>query len=156
MTMISSFSRLAAMMLFGASVIGAQEKPFKIEVGADVGLNFISETSGPETEHLVTLSVPVQAIRVGFFASEKLELEPKFGLIVFHTGSSTFTEYSGQLGLLYHLNSNALGDRVYVRPFLGIIGEGGSGSSDHQTIFGGGVGVKIPFAKRFATRMEAL
>lgn len=155
--MSSQLAALAAAMLLGASTVKGQTKPYTIEVGADVGLSYVSEKFGPETFHSTTLSLPVQAIRVGFFAGDKFEIEPRVGLNLSHSGGDTFTEYSVQLGLLYHLNANALGDRVYLRPFVGLTGEAGSGApGEHQTIFGGGVGVKIPFATRFATRLEAL
>src|SRR5438477_8214818 len=152
--MMRNIAKVATFVVLGVSAAGAQQKPFTIEVGADAAFSVVSETFGTTTENTTTLSVPVQAIRLGFFSGDRLEVEPRVGLSLFHSGSATFTEYSAQLGVLYHLNSNAPGNKVYIRPFVGVRGEACTGGSgDHQVMLEGGLGVKITCAMRFATRL---
>jgi len=100
------------------------------------------------------ISVPIQAVRVGFFVNDRVSVEPKVGLNVFHTEGETFSSYDVETGVLYHFSKNPIGRGVYLRPYAGFQGISGGGDSETRGIFGAGFGAKIPFADRFATRME--
>ena len=46
-------------------------------------------------------------------------------------------------------------NQLYVRPFIGLDGISGDLGSHSAFTFGGGFGVKVPVASRFASRFEA-
>lgn len=102
-----------------------------------------------------TITIPDAQFRVGFFVNNNVSIEPRVSINSVSGGGSTYTEYLGELGLLYHfVPSSRVGAGPYVRPFVGIVGESGGGSETHGE-FGAGIGTKIPFSERLATRIEA-
>ncbi|MEO7218397.1 MAG: outer membrane beta-barrel protein [Gemmatimonadaceae bacterium] len=134
-----------------ATVAGAQTTAANpIELGVDA---VIQSTIG-ETPNVTTVAIPEARFRVGFFVSNNLSIEPRVGITSVSGGGSTFTTYNGEVGLLYHfMTSERAGAGVYVRPFAGFTGVSGGGS-DTQGDIGIGLGTKIPFADRLATRLE--
>ncbi len=142
---LSSFAAIALC----ASGAAAQQTAPPIELGVDAGL-----TVGFSDPQVTVISVPIQAVRVGFFVNDRVSVEPKVGLNVFHTEGETFSSYDVETGVLYHFSKNPIGRGVYLRPYAGFQGISGGGDSETRGIFGAGFGAKIPFADRFATRME--
>lgn len=129
-----------------------------VELGFDAALG--AELSGPVNKTTV-FQAPVQQIRAGFFISPAMSIEPVLSLTTGNVSGGapnggSFTQYGIGAGLLWHLSENRAANQVYLRPFLGVSGASCSGCNSTSTFgFGGGVGIKIPMANRFATRLEA-
>jgi len=125
-----------------------------IELGVDAGITF-----GLDDPNLTVIAIPVQSFRLGYFVSDKLELEPRFLVNSLHVGGGggTLTTYSFEIGALFLPSGDRVGRGLYIRPFGGFAGVSASGiASDSNGFLGAGVGLKIPFAdRRLATRMEA-
>lgn len=122
-----------------------------IELGMDGGISI-----GFDDPNVTTVSLPVQALRVGFFMNDNISLEPRFNFNSVSGGGVSIRSYSLELGALYHLGGYNKGSGLYVRPFAGIAGVGGDLGSGSDGFVGAGAGVKLPFAnRRLATRLEA-
>lgn len=144
-------------LVMSATAADAQRNVSRpIELGMDGGINF-----GFDDPNVTTVSLPVQALRVGFFMNDKVSLEPRFSFNSISGGGTSLRTYALELGALYHLGGYNKGSNLYVRPFLGIAGgsidTGGAGNtSDSDAFMGAGVGTKLPFAnRRLAARLEA-
>jgi hypothetical protein len=120
-----------------------------VEFGVDGAVMHSSMTGSSFTE----TSLPLQRLRVGFFVSPQISIEPAFQLSSISGGGASLTQYSLGSGLLYHFTPNRNETQLYVRPFFDLIGISG-GASAHTTDAGVGLGAKFPMAERFATRAE--
>jgi hypothetical protein len=120
------------------------------ELGTDAS---IQTTFGSGT-NVTTVAFPSASIRAGFYAGPYLSFEPRVGVLSTSGGGSTATVYAGSLSLLLHTSQARAGIGPYVRPFVGITGATGGGSSASQTEAGVGVGVTLPLAGELATRLE--
>lgn len=120
------------------------------EIGMDAGLIF-----GLSTPSTTTFQVPLQRIRMGFYISPVLSIEPTVGFTSFSGGGISGTVYGIGAGLLYHFSPSRAANQFYVRPFLGIDGSSGSIGSGSTVEFGVGGGLKMPLRDRIATRFEA-
>lgn len=135
-----------------AGPLSAQGRP--IELGLDAG--FSADLKEPKYS---SIEFPIQQLRVGFFVSDMLEIEPalSFNWIKF-SGEDATTLVSGTLGVLFHFSADASGTRVYVRPLAGIshVAPGGNLNSTTAYAAGAGLGVKVPIpsAAHFEFRLE--
>ena len=121
------------------------------EIGMDAGISF-----GLGTPSTTVISIPVQQIRMGFFVSPVLSIEPSLGLTSFSGGGGgSFTVYNIGAGVLYHFSRSRAANQFYARPFLNLVGASGGGTSTSTTVFGIGGGLKVPLRDRIATRFEA-
>jgi hypothetical protein len=157
MRRVLSFAALS--LLVAASTATAQRSSGNssasqpIELGIDAGIN--SELSG--TNKTTSFSAPIQQVRAGFFVSPTVSIEPTLAVATSTTSgvaNSTVTAYGISTGLLWHLSDNRSANQIYLRPFLGFAGVSTSGASASAFSFGGGVGIKMPMANRFASRLE--
>ena len=141
-------------LVMSATTVEAQKNNSSarpIELGMDGGLSI-----GFDDPNVTTVSLPVQALRVGFFMNDNLSLEPRFNFNSVSGGGVSVRSYSLELGALYHFGGYTKGSGLYVRPFTGIVGGSSDAGSDSDAFLGAGVGVKLPFAnRRLATRLEA-
>jgi hypothetical protein len=120
------------------------------ELGVDAGVTFTLDDP-----KVTTFSVPIQSVRAGFFLSPEISLEPSLAFQSLSvSGGSSGSAYAIGLGLLYHFSTSRAANQMYVRPFIGLDGTSGGGSSTNSFSFGGGFGVKVPVGTRFATRFE--
>lgn len=143
---------VAAVFVSASNASAQSSNP--VELGIDGSVNYVKESGG---SNLTTVSIPDMSLRVGFFVSDNVSVEPRVALASYSGGgSSSYTVYSAALGLLLHANANRSETVPYLRPFVGISGDSGGGSSSSsQAVAGAGVGVKIPMMDRLATRLEA-
>ena len=120
------------------------------EIGVDAGVQFTLDD--PNT---TILQIPIPSVRMGFYVSPAISIEPAVG--VSHTSSEgiSLTTYDIGVGLLYHFSPSRAAKQLYVRPFLGLNGISTEGNSDSAINFGAGFGVKVPVGSRFASRFEA-
>lgn len=147
---LSVFLSVAAFVATAAAAGAQSTSSNPIELGMDA---VVQSTIGQST-NVTTVAIPEARFRVGFFVSNNLSIEPRVGVTSTSGGGSTYTTYNGEVGLLYHfMKGERTGAGVYVRPFAGFNGVSGGGS-DTQTDIGVGLGTKIPFADRLATRLE--
>ncbi len=121
------------------------------EIGMDAGLIF-----GLSTPSTTTFQLPLQQIRMGFFLSPVMSIEPTVGFTSLSGGGFSGTDYNLGAGLLYHFSPSRAANQFYVRPFLGINGQSGDLGSGSTVQFGVGGGLKMPLRDRIATRFEAL
>jgi hypothetical protein len=141
---------LLALVMTAASADAQKSSARPIELGLDGGISV-----GFDDPNVTTVSLPVQALRVGFFMNDKLSLEPRVNFNSVSGGGVSIRSYALELGALYHLGGHMKGNGLYVRPFAGIAGVSGDVSGS-DAFLGAGVGVKMPFAqRRLATRLEA-
>jgi hypothetical protein len=144
--------RVRATALFVAvlalpSFAWAQGRP--VELGIDARVGF--ELSGSNT---VSVGVPTQSFRAGFFVADAVSIEPRLSLNYIHSGES-LVALAAELGPVFHFGSESGRSGPYLRPFGGINWLKVGSESDAQLTAGGGLGVKIPIAQRLATRLEA-
>ncbi len=145
---------LVILAFAAAATAGAQTSQPK-EIGADAGV-VIGLGGGSFT----TIAIPAQAVRVGFPIGLRTSLEPKLGIIIVTGDGDTFTQYRGELGLLYGLGSSRYPGAyqragLYVRPFIGIAGVSGGDDSAASGILGAGIGARMPIMSRLSSRFEA-
>ena len=140
-----------ALVLTATTADAQKSSPRPIELGMDGGISV-----GFDNPNVTTVSLPVQALRVGFFMNDNISLEPRVNFNSVSGGGVSVRSYALELGALYHLGGYSKGSGLYVRPFAGIAGVGGDLGSGSDAFLGAGVGVKLPFAnRRLATRLEA-
>jgi hypothetical protein len=120
------------------------------EIGMDAAVTFGLGNGGG-----TLIDIPAKAVRIGFFVSPILSIEPMFGLTSASGGGTTVTTYTIGAGALYHFSTSRAANQFYVRPFIEIAGFSGGGTSDSQALFGIGGGLKIPLRDRIASRFEA-
>jgi hypothetical protein len=125
-----------------------------IEIGVDGSLSTTFDSP-----RITDLTIPVGRIRVGFFTSPRVSIEPFGALNYGHIEGSSFTSINFGVGGLYHFGAARSAPQPYVRPFMELVHHSQSSEfvSGGTTAFalGGGVGVKLPIANRFAWRLEA-
>lgn len=149
LSLIAIASTASAQRTARSSTTSANPSP---EIGIDGALVF-----GLDDPNTTTLSVPVQRIRVGFFLSPTISLEPSFGLTTISGGGDRITTYSIGTGLLWHFAPSRAANQLYLRPFVDFNGASFSGAgSDNSVTFGAGFGIKHPIRDRFNTRLEGL
>ena len=73
-------------LLFTASLAGAQP-PRPVELGMDAGA-----TIGLGDNSVTVVEIPQRAFRIGFFFTDRLSVEPKFGLTTISGGISIARE----------------------------------------------------------------
>jgi len=137
-----------------ASGAGAQDRP--IELGLDAGVSI-----GLGDNSRTAISIPAQAFRAGFGMTDRVSIEPKFGLNIISGDGESVSLYRAEVGLLYHLAAarDRMRSGVYIRPFGGLSGfSAGSGEndvSDTNGLIGVGLGLKVPLLSRLSSRFEA-
>jgi Outer membrane protein beta-barrel domain len=146
---LAALSILALSASASAQRSGSMANPSP-EIGVDAGITF-----GLSDPNVTTIDIPAQHIRMGFFVSPALSIEPMLGLTSISGGGETATIYNIGVGALYHFSASRATNQFYVRPFVNILGFSGGGTSDSQAAFGVGGGLKIPVRDRIATRFEA-
>ena len=145
---------LAALSILALSATASAQRPGTManpspEIGVDAGIAFNLGTPS-STE----IAIPIPRIRVGFFISPALSIEPWLGLNSFSGGGFSGTDYQLGTGALYHFSPRRTASQYYVRPFLGINGTSGDLGSGSAVHFGIGGGIKMPIRDRIATRFE--
>jgi hypothetical protein len=149
---LSAASVVVALAICASAAAAQNSAPAgkTVELGIDA---VIATTLGGDK--YTTVAIPNADFRVGFYVNNNLSIEPRVAINSVSGGGSTYTAYKGELGVLYHfVPSTRVGAGPYVRPFAGFLGESGDGSQT-QLDLGVGVGTKIPFGDRMATRIEA-
>lgn len=153
---IRSWAALAALALTPA--IAQAQHALPIEFGVDAGVSFT--TGDPKT---TSIDIPVQALRVGFYVTEQVAIEPALAFNYTKFDNSSSNVLQTELGLVYDFTVDRKAPQFYFRPFAGLSRvsfdvTGQDNASETLWNAGVGLGVKIPFksAERFAWRFEAL
>lgn len=120
------------------------------EIGFDAGVQF-----GLSGGSYTSLNLPAQRLRVGFFRSPRVSIEP-YGSLNYNkfSGRESSTTIGFGTGVLYHLAANPAASQAYVRPFAEV-NYTNSPKSSTQFQLGGGFGIKVPWRDRISTRFEA-
>jgi len=135
-----------------------------LELGVDAGATFaLGDQSG------FNITLPASRFRAGFFFPNNplYSLEPAAGLSYSKVEEvDGILRYDLELGLLRHFRPFVVategGDDIiarvrsaYVRPFVGIAGFSGGDADDSEVSLGAGLGVKVPWRRFLAWRLEA-
>ncbi|HEX6598630.1 MAG TPA: outer membrane beta-barrel protein [Gemmatimonadaceae bacterium] len=147
LSLIAIASTASAQRTTRSSMASANPSP---EIGVDAGVIFTLDD--PKTTEL---QVPIPSVRMGFYLTPAVSLEPSLSLNHHSETGLSFTTYGVGLGMLYHFSTSRMANQLYVRPFIGLDGISGDLGSHSAFTFGGGFGVKVPVASRFASRFEA-
>ena len=155
---------VAAMLLLPAARLAAQQGA--VELGIDSGMAYhILKGSGND---IFQMSLPLSsgdlprahnAFRVGFFASDRVSIEPSlsFGYL-----NPAHTGYRWNLGLATVLQYHLVTDPSRLRPYLGLGANVsvfheypgvGDGMTSSQFGVSGEFGLKIPLADRLGLRL---
>jgi hypothetical protein len=138
---------VVAGLLFALPAITQAQRP--IEYGIDA-----SATFGLDDPNVTVIAIPAGVFRVGWFANDRVSLEPQFSLLSINSDAEDVTVYSFALGLLWHFGIGRPYAGLYTRPFLGVTGFS-NGESEADPHAGVGLGMKWPFAnRRLAARGE--
>jgi opacity protein-like surface antigen len=127
-----------------------------IEIGFDTGLTLRlnSDKNGFEYENQTAINIPLQSVRVGFFVSDQLSIEPAIGFSYLDVGDTSITQLGAGANLQYHFTADATRTRFYIGAGGGLnlldIGD----EQETQFGLGAGLGVKLPIASRMAIRIE--
>ncbi len=158
------FAVLVALVLVVAAGAGASARAAgrgTTELGLDAGVratfsdDIETVLGNVEVEDVVTVSVPVQSVRVGFFVSDRVEVEPSLGFALLSVGGETLSQLSLGVDLLAAFASEPGAPAPYVT--IGTLITSFDDGDDTATQFGvaGGLGVKFPQGDRWAVRLEA-
>jgi hypothetical protein len=136
---------VATLLLVLPPSVSAQSRPTELGIDAGALIDLSDDTN-------VILGLPVQNLRVGFFISDAISIEPQISFTYFNLTGDSGVAVDGEIGPVFHLSPNRSRSQAYLRPFGGI-----SYVSDDDAVFllGGGVGIKLPVAERLAVRLEA-
>ncbi|HEX6051127.1 MAG TPA: outer membrane beta-barrel protein [Gemmatimonadaceae bacterium] len=151
-----------------AAPLGAHAQARPIEIGLDAALAYDDADGASVT----SLTIPVGRLRVGFFVSDAVSLEPFFALQytraevdvpVVGDRTTSFTQYDLGLGLLFHFATDRTRSQPYLRPFVGVRGFSSDSDDDAnddddsgtQPVLGAAFGLKLPSTSRLGTRLEA-
>jgi Outer membrane protein beta-barrel domain len=147
--------RISVLMvtLLALSSPAVAQKATPVELGVDGALAF--DLDSPRSTSLV---IPVQRLRAGFFVTPTISLEPALSLNHFSFDGNSSTDLDFVAGVLFHLNPSRASAQPYIRPFMEILHRSFDGDTDSDSFntaaLGGGIGIKIPIADRFAWRLE--
>lgn len=147
LALIAIASTASAQRSTRGSMTSANPSP---ELGVDAGVQFTLDD--PTT---TSLQIPIQGIRMGFYVSPAISIEPSLNLNYTSFDDGHVTTYGLGLGMLYHFSTSRQAKQMYVRPFIGLDGISTDEDSDSAFSFGAGFGVKVPIGSRFASRFEA-
>ncbi|MFL5577520.1 MAG: hypothetical protein ACJ79S_16310 [Gemmatimonadaceae bacterium] len=135
-----------------------------LELGLDAGAVFgLGDVSS------IDINLPGSRFRVGYFPNpgSTWSLEPAAALSwnKVEDEDGIFT-YDLELGALYHFRPFVIAtterneviarlSSTYVRPFVGFTGFTGGGADDNEFSAGAGIGLKVPWRRDLAWRLEA-
>ncbi|MFH1766352.1 MAG: outer membrane beta-barrel protein [Gemmatimonadota bacterium] len=142
--------------------LSAQTKP--VEFGFDMGLSILLPDE-EEADNVTVIGLPSMSsswgtgvVRFGFFVSPQISIEPSISLARWSSEDNSVTAVQIFPNLVYHFKEFEMIPLPYVRLGAGLNRQSHSfdGESDSESQFGigGGVGVKIPFAKTAFLRLE--
>jgi hypothetical protein len=141
--------------LFAAAAIGLPSQldaqSGSVEIGFDTGLSL---TMVSDADNVTSIDVPQQSIRVGFFVSDQLSIEPAVGFSWLHTGGESATQLALAGRVLYHFSPDPTRPRFYLGGGAGFNLIDVGDQQETQFGVGGGLGVKLPVADRMAIRLE--
>jgi hypothetical protein len=136
-----------ALLAGHSSSASAQARP--IELGIDAAVQVFLEDP-----RVTLVSIPVQQVRVGFFTSPTVSVEPTLAINVLRVEGFNVTQIGLGLGVLFHTSPDRTRPQTYFRPFFGVNSLSGGGESDSAGLLGIGAGIKSPFLPRLAGRFE--
>ena len=122
---------------------------------AELGIDAAVQIAIPEAgDLLTTVEVPLGRIRAGAYAGSRWLIELGVGYALASQSDRTASAGRADLSLAYHLGSDARRPR----PFFALGGGGRVGWSDGnsigQALVFGGLGIKAPFDRVVALRLE--
>ncbi len=141
---------LAAGMLLLVPGGAAFAQQGAVEFGVDAGYEL---SIVDNSDNVSSVGIPLQNLRIGFFVSDAVSIEPSVALAILSSGGTTLTTFSGAASLLYHLSQDPAQSRMYLRGGAGIAVIDLGSNSVNQMGVSGGIGVKAP-AGPLAIRIE--
>lgn len=137
----------------------AQEGTVELGVDAEMAIHLVDDPGNnifqiaiPFGGGLIDLPRARNGIRVGFFASDAVSIEPSLSFSLIDVDEDTFWQLGFGTALLFHLQT----DPDVTRPYLGVGGSlstFGDGDSVTQFSVSGEAGLKLPVEERFGLRL---
>lgn len=139
----------AALLIVAPALIQAQGNP--VELGLDAGVN----VSFYEGSSAYTVTVPFQNLRIGFYLSKSVSIEPSISLSYMDSEyMDAMTTANASLSPLFHFKGYGTASQPYFRPFVGIAYSSFGDESTSQINVGGALGSKVSVADQVAVRLE--
>ena len=157
--LLAPAAAITALAAFAPTAASQLAPPLPIELGVDAAI------STDDVTDATTIQVPLQRLRVGFFVSPRLSVEPALAFIRASGDGGSATSFTGDVGLLAHLagvpTGRARTPSLFVRPFVGLTRasfdfDDDTDGSTTRANAGVGLGVKLPVADRLAWRLEGV
>lgn len=155
------FGIMALSAFVGPAAAQAQEGSVEIGVDAEFAYHIIDnggddifQVAIPFGGGLIDLPRARNGLRIGFFASDAVSIEPSISLSLLSDGDDTFWQLGLGTALLFHLQT----DRDETRPYLGVGGSlstFGNGDTASQLSVSGEAGFKFPVQNSFGLRLGA-
>jgi hypothetical protein len=124
-------------------------------LGVDLGIEFDMNDVADETVNTTSISIPLAYLRVAFYASDQVWIEPRMTLIFLNIEGSSSTALNFEGGFGVDFQTDATRARPYIRPFGGLLYvDSGEGDAATQVSLGSGIGLKVPMVERLASRLE--
>ena len=146
-------SVLIATAILAVALPSAAQAQNPVELGVD-GVVAYTLTS----PHVSTVAIPVQRLRVGFFISPRVSIEPFGALTHFSENGNSNTNVTLGVGGLYQFGGGRGAPQPYVRPFAELAHRSFADKSlsggASEAALGAGVGLMIPASTQFAWRFE--
>jgi opacity protein-like surface antigen len=153
-----ALSVVALALLFGAGRASAQDRPIELGFDGAILYQIQSDLNGLSQPNVLSVSLPFQLVRAGFFVSDAISIEPALGFAFEDTEDvGSLTALDLLANVLYHFPS-AGGPEFFVKAggvFSWANFSPDTGSSDSSTQFGlgAGAGVKLPIVDRLKFRL---
>ena len=101
---------VSAVLVLSSPALAQKQNP--IEFGIDGALTY-----GLDSPHVTEVSIPIQRLRVGFFVSPAVSIEPSAALSRNSESGSSATILDLGVGALFHLSTVRAGRGLDVRGF---------------------------------------
>jgi hypothetical protein len=151
---------VALALFFVSGRAFAQDRPIEIGMDAGVSYQINSDLNNLPQPNVLRLGIPVQSVRVGFFVSDAISIEPSVGFDfsdVEDSGSLTLLALRGDV--LYYFQSSGAAE-FFVKGggvffWQNVSPDTGDSVSMTQFGLGGGAGVALPIVDQLKLRVGA-
>lgn len=136
------------MLLAPKALLGQSQS---VELGFDGAMSvYLNDPTTTRT------SIPNEVFRVGFFAANRLSIEPSVALTYIDgQNRDPLVSVSFWLSALCHLTPSRYRTQPFFRPTAGLVYHTFGSNSHSQLKAGGYVGMKIPVANHLSVRLES-
>ena len=132
-------------------LVAAGSASAQMEIGVDAGLTS-TRIDGSELS-VVQTDIPVQRLRVGFFVTPGVQIEPSIGYSRVEFDGVGQTTLQVGTDLVFHIGQNPYAPQLYVAGGPSILRTDFGAGEETQLGVGGDVGLKVPVGGWMALRL---